>query len=218
MGLQDAPCRWWDAASDTEGSQGVVWGQLWGQRGQQGRVRSQGVIGGHKRSRGYGGQWGLGAPGPPPAGGGTRPRALGGHGGLYGVSCGVSGVVWGHRGSLEVIGSQGNMGVIGGWGHQDPPLQAVGHGLGHWGAGGGQLWGQQGQRGGVGSQGVNGVRGIRGSVGQMGLQDPHLQVAGHGLGHWGGTWGQLWGQRGRVGSQGVPGGHRRGEEVRGVWG
>ena len=38
------------------------------------------------------------------------------------------------------------------------------------------------------------------------LQDPPLQAAGHGLGHWGGTGGQLWGQRGRVGSQGVTGG------------
>ena len=126
MGLQDAPCRWWDAASGTEGSHGVVWGQLWGQRGRMGFNR---------------GQWG-----------------------------------------------QGDMGVSGGWGLQDPPLQAVGRSLGHWGGTGGQLWGQRGR---VGSYGGNrrsyGVRRIRGSMGVGGRwgfrTPPPPQVGGCGLGH-----------------------------------
>ena len=94
------------------------------------------------------------------------------------------------------------MGVSGGWGLQDPPLRAVGHGLGHWGGTGGQLWGQWGR---VGSQEVTGGQGcigVNGGWGQMGLQDPPLQAAGHGLGHWGahgvscGVSGVVWGHRG----------------------
>ena len=89
MGLQDAPCRRWDAASGTEGSHGVVWGQLWGQRG---RMGSRGVNG----VRGIRGSVGVGgSKTPPPC---RRRDTASGTEGSRGVSCGVSGVVWGHSG------------------------------------------------------------------------------------------------------------------------